>query len=500
MGRLLLIAYLAQLLLTAEANGRHVSSERESGYRSNEQLFSALEEFSTRCSNISRLYSIGKSVKGVPLLVLEISDKPGELEPEPAFKYVGNMHGDEPSGRELILLLAEWLCSNYLKDPLASQIVKGVHLHLLPAMNPDGFELRERNNANDVDLNRDFPDQFFPDNNNESARQPETRAVMEWIRKYRFTASASLHEGALVASYGWDGTASGRTGYAKAPDDGAFAYMASLYAQYNPAMRKNGEFNGGVTNGAAWYPLYGGMQDWNYIHGNCFEITLEMNDEKWPHVNKIPALWDQHKRSMLMLVASLVKSGVHGRVISAKDARSIPAVISVTGNNHDINASSQFGDFHRILPPGRTYAVTASSRGYVSRTRTIALPNDKAVTVDFFLDPITTSDTALGEHPLLRGSTRTRQKDKSFEEVAIKETSDQTVSRSKIYDEPDKTSDTMSMEETDLVSGLNLDHLRLWIISSFGATVVVLAALMYVLIRWRGSFRSHVLRPATRRI
>lgn len=37
----------------------------------------------------------------------------------------------------------------------------------------------------------------------------------------------------------------------------------------------------------ARYPLYGGMQDWNYIHGNCFEITLEISDEKWPNVSKV---------------------------------------------------------------------------------------------------------------------------------------------------------------------------------------------------------------------
>lgn len=43
--------------------------------------------------------SIGKSVLGEHLWVLEISDKPGQAEPEPAFKYVANMHGDEPSGR-----------------------------------------------------------------------------------------------------------------------------------------------------------------------------------------------------------------------------------------------------------------------------------------------------------------------------------------------------------------------------------------------------------------
>lgn len=36
--------------------------------------------------------------------------------------------------------------------------------------------------------------QFFPQNNNEELRQPETRAIMSWIRATRFTASASFHE------------------------------------------------------------------------------------------------------------------------------------------------------------------------------------------------------------------------------------------------------------------------------------------------------------------
>lgn len=35
------------------------------------------------------------------------------------------------------------------------------------------------------------------------------------------------------------------------------------------------------------YPIYGGMQDWNYIHGGCFEITLEISDIKWPKANEV---------------------------------------------------------------------------------------------------------------------------------------------------------------------------------------------------------------------
>lgn len=40
----------------------------------------------------------------------------------------------------------------------AASILEQVQVHLLPAMNPDGFALRRRENARGVDLNRDFPD------------------------------------------------------------------------------------------------------------------------------------------------------------------------------------------------------------------------------------------------------------------------------------------------------------------------------------------------------
>ncbi|MBA0837490.1 hypothetical protein Goarm_009642, partial [Gossypium armourianum] len=172
-------------------SGRHLIEENQShhprtdiarGYMTNSELERAVKEFGRRCSHISRIYSvpwrlytdwffitlfegifdfgisIGESVRGFPLWVIEISDKPGREEPEPAFKFIGNVHGDEPVGRELLLLLANWICDNYKRDPLVDLIVDKVHLHILPSMNPDGFSFRRRGNANNVDLNRDFPD------------------------------------------------------------------------------------------------------------------------------------------------------------------------------------------------------------------------------------------------------------------------------------------------------------------------------------------------------
>ncbi|KAM1030314.1 hypothetical protein TB1_033530 [Malus domestica] len=357
------------------------------GYMTNSDLERAIKVFGRRCSNISRVYSIGKSVNGVPLWVIEISDKPGEEEPEPAFKYIGNVHGDEPVGRELLILLANWICDNYLKDPLATSIVDNVHLHLLPSMNPDGFSLRRRGNANNVDLNRDFPDQFFPVNNDEDWRQPETRAIMKWLREIQFTASASLHGGALVANYPWDGTQDKRKDYFACPDDETFRFLASVYSRSHYNMSLSKEFEGGITNGAFWYPIYGGMQDWNYINGGCFELTLEISDNKWPTANELLTLWEYNKMSMLNLIATVVKIGVRGRIFSSDGGRPLPGFIAIKGINSTVQASRAIADYHRLLSPAGRYEVTATAPGYKSKTTCIWLEEAGTTNVDFVLDP-----------------------------------------------------------------------------------------------------------------
>ena len=169
---------------------------------------------------------------------------------------------------------------------------------------------------------------------------------------FRFVASAALHEGALVANSPWDGTPDGSTRYAACPDDATFRWLASSYADRSPAMASGPEFGKGVarptddglvvprdhgddgseissstttdnnnvpdagtTNGAAWYPLRGGMQDWNYLQASCFELTLELAQSKWPAPALLPRMFAENLDPLLAFPV-VASAGAHGVVLS----------------------------------------------------------------------------------------------------------------------------------------------------------------------------------------
>ena len=84
--------------------------------------------------------AIGRSVRGRPIVAYERGDPTA-----PATLVVGVIHGTEPAGLAVI------------RDVRTMPLPPGVHLWLVPTINPDGLAAGTRQNAHGVDLNRNWP-------------------------------------------------------------------------------------------------------------------------------------------------------------------------------------------------------------------------------------------------------------------------------------------------------------------------------------------------------
>jgi hypothetical protein len=322
------------------------------GYLTYEKMTSILKDMAKKNPAIFKLFSIGQTVQGRELWVMKISDNVKRDEVEPEVKYISSMHGDEIVGRELMMILLAEIATKYGKDKNITNLVNNTEIFIMPSMNPDGSLARRRANGSGRDLNRNFPE-IFSKKGYFDDREPETMAVMKFQASRQFALSANFHGGAVCVNYPWDSTLT------RHPFDKLIKDISLEYSKRNPEMINSREFEDGITNGADWYVVRGGMQDWSYVFFNDLQVTVELSGRKWPNYNTIKDYYKKNQAS-LMYYLTAVHQGAGFRI----QRSGVQGTVKIEDEDGKDLGSYKFrnSEFYKVLEPGRyTFFISSGS-------------------------------------------------------------------------------------------------------------------------------------------
>nr|CAD7573487.1 unnamed protein product [Timema californicum] len=323
-------------------------------YHHYEDMMGYLHAVNRAYPDLTRLYSLGKTVK-VPC---------DELQQKPDSEMVTGQHQDtsdaqsqsrwfrDLQGREVhrdrrqMLPTLLWDCHILVTAPCT-----GWNHHFFEDVT--SFERFPRKNLHGLDLNRNFPDYF---RQNTLPSQPEKDAVIRWLEMYPFVLSAGLHGGAVVANYPFDNTLEDVTGRLRepslTPDNDVFVHLATVYSETHPTMHQGIQcqagmplFENGITNGAAWYPMTGGMQDYNYVWHGCMELTLELSCCKYPPPEELPDFWEENRNlanALVVLSSTAEDEEIEVRISVFKEGyenQSLSFVVYTPMSNFQLSAT-----------------------------------------------------------------------------------------------------------------------------------------------------------------
>lgn len=130
---------------------------------------------------------VGTSVQGRPIRARTLGHGPRKV------LFIGGIHGDEPEGAYTTDQLPQAFTDAGLADT--------VTLTILEDANPDGRAAGTRDNANGVDVNRNFPASNFdptnPANGGKPLSQPESRAVYDTVNR--------IGPALILVAHSWEG-------------------------------------------------------------------------------------------------------------------------------------------------------------------------------------------------------------------------------------------------------------------------------------------------------
>ena len=223
---------------------------------------------------IAQYKVLGQSGQGrdLPYLVINATCQASP----PAVFTNGTHHGDEPASTESALAIPDYLLRKSTTDTGVRGLLAAYAFYVLPLVNPDGFVLHTRENADGVDINRDYS---YPDRSDaDSFKTVEARLVKSLQDSVDFHAAIAFHSGAQEVIWPWcyigDATADGGF-FMAAGQKAAQAMNLAIYQQSYDDYQTEGEYI-----------------DFAYWRSHSLAATFEVSTVKTPSAASLAGVVD----------------------------------------------------------------------------------------------------------------------------------------------------------------------------------------------------------------
>lgn len=345
-------------------------------------------QFATDHPDKCEIITLGTLPSQRKILIAHINNGSGDGKPK--FLYTSTIHGDETTGWMLMLRLIDYILENPTL-PECENVLNNIDLYIGPNTNPDGtfhggnnnVNGATRYNANGVDMNRNYADPHGSAHPDGNPYQQETEWFMQFAEDNAFVMGANYHGGAEVMNYPWDNT------YTLHADDAWYQLISHQYADLCHTVNASymTDYNNGVTNGAQWYMIGGGRQDYMNGYQQCREMTIECSNTKCPNASQMPNFWNINKNSLFAFMNQCLY-GIHGTVTDMNTKQPLEATITITGHDDEysvVESQLPAGDFHRPIKAG-TYTLTFTANGYYPHQETVTVSDGETVELNVQLE------------------------------------------------------------------------------------------------------------------
>jgi hypothetical protein len=212
---------------------------------------------------------------------------------------------------------------------------------------------------------------------------------MSFMKDLQVVLAANFHGGAEVVNFPWD-----TWGRAHA-DDAWYRYISHAYVDtvhvYGPLGYMT-DLDNGISNGYAWYPLYGGRQDYANYFLHAREVTIELSADKMPPESSLENYWNYNRQSLLQYISRAL-SGFTGVVTDSVTGQPLEAIIRIEDHDKDHSyslSSPGTGGYYR-LTGGGNYVLVVTAADYHEKELPVHVTAGLLTQLDIGLKPMLAS-------------------------------------------------------------------------------------------------------------